>query len=297
MSERSLNIIIIHRSIPQHTGAQKVSSASPSPMLVQRTVSFPWMHLQMARSTTACQPPQSTQAFWSPMYAPQPSQGPPTQATPMPYYPWSLPTSPYLQNSMQAWSVQLPMPSSAASDLSQTVSKQPQYTYARRQSDSVERGTPAHTSSSSASAPPQDAKKSKFFALPSIFCTLRRWHAKRKEKRNKKVVEVPVIDDPRNMSMRSSASLPGAYSRSGFQRGPSSDQGITGTFQYCQNYLTMTSSIQQQQQQHHPMYPSHPQMCAGDPSSFINQMHQSLSTYRTQVDFLKYWERFAYDNK
>nr|CDS30158.1 kinesin protein kif26a [Hymenolepis microstoma] len=282
-SSKSPTAPVIVQANQQHNGAQKALSTFPSPLVMQRTVSFPWMQPQMTRSSTVhstpCQPQQAHQAYWPPMYAPQTPQVPVQQTNPMQYYPWSLPTSPYLQNSMQAWSAQLPVPSTAASDLSQAAPPQSHYAYPRRPSDSVDVGTPTHTTLSSASELPQDVKKSRFFTLPSILCTLRRWHARRKERKSKKAVEVtaaektPVIDDQRNMPMRSSASLPGAYSRNDFQRRPSSDQGIVGTTQYHQHYPATTTTIN-----HHQMYP---QMCAGDPSSFMNQMQQSLSTYRT----------------
>lgn len=239
----------------------------------------------MSQSSTAhsspCQPPPPTQPFWSPVYAPQ--------LAPIQYYPWSLPTSPYLQSSMQAWSTQLPLPSSAASDFSQTPLPL-QYTCGSRGRDLVEEGTPARISRSPASAPPQESKKSKHFTLPSILCTLRRWHARRKERRSKKgsavapvekgaVVEleekVDGLESVMTIPLRTSASLPGVCSRTDFPRAPSSDRGLGRTPQHRHYYPSVTPSLQ------YPMYRETPRMCAGDPSTFINQMHQSLSTYRT----------------
>ncbi|KAL5112466.1 Kinesin-like protein KIF26A [Taenia crassiceps] len=275
----------IEQSLQRHSETQKTSSISPVPLVIQRTVSFPWMPTQMSQSSTAhsspCQPPPPTRPFWSPVYTPQ--------LAPIQYYPWSLPTSPYLQSSMQAWSTQLPLPSSAASDFSQTALPL-QYTCASRRGDSVEKDTSARISSSPASAPPQEAKKSKHFTLPSILCTLRRWRARRKERRSKKgpaiapvekglVVEseekVGRLDSVMTIPLRTSASLPGVYSRTDFPRAPSSDRGLGRTPQHCHYYPSMTPSLQ------YPMYRETLRMCAGDPSTFMNQMQQSLSTYRT----------------
>lgn len=242
----------------------------------------------MTRSTTTqsspCQAPPSTQTFWSPMYVPQL----PSQSAPMQCYPWSLPTSPYLQSSIQAWSAHLPLPSSAASDLSQTEPPR-KYVYSKRRDESVEVNTPAHTSSSaSANMQSQEAKKAKFFTLPSILCTLRRWHARRKERKNKKVSgDVPIdkrsaeemeVESESSLPLGVSASLPGAYLRGGYPRAPSSDQGLGGTPQ-C--YLGYHGNHQLASQTEHSGYHPMPQMCIGDPSPFMSQMQQSLSTYRT----------------
>ncbi|VDM31662.1 unnamed protein product [Hydatigera taeniaeformis] len=274
-----------YRSLQRRNESQQTSSVSPVPVFIQRTVSFPWMPTQMSQSSTAhpspCQPPPPTQPFWSPVYSPQ--------LAPMQYYPWSLPTSPYLQSSMQAWSTQLPLPSSAASDFSQTALPL-QYTCVGLQRDLVEEDTPARTSSSPASAPPQETKKSKNFTLPSILCTLRRWHARRKERRSKKGSATASIEkgaaveaeegvggstSAMTIPLRTTSSLPGAYSRTNFPRAPSSDRGIGRTPQQSHYYPSVTPSLQ------NPILRETSRMCAGDPSTFMNQMHQSLSTYRT----------------
>ncbi|VDK20444.1 unnamed protein product [Taenia asiatica] len=275
----------VEQSLQLRNETQKTSSVSPAPIVIQRTVSFPWMPTQVSQSSTAhsspCQPPPPTQPFWSPVYTPQ--------LAPIQYYPWSLPTSPYLQSSMQAWSMQLPQPSSAASDFSQ-VALPLQYTCASRQRNLVEEDMPARISSSPASAPPQETKKSKHFTLPSILCTLRRWHARRKERRSKKgpaiaPVEKGVVvgleekggglESVMTIPLRTSASLPGVYSRTDFPRAPSSDRGLGRTLRHYHYYPSVTPSLQ------YPMCRETPRMCAGDPSTFMNQMHQSLSTYRT----------------
>lgn len=275
----------VEQSLQRHAEAQKASPVSPMPVVIQRTVSFPWMPTQMSRSSTAhsspCQPPPPTQPLWSPVYTPQ--------LTPIQYYPWSLPTSPYLQSSMQAWSTQLLLPSSAASNLSQTTLPL-QRTCASQRRNSVEEGTPARTFSSPAFASPQESKKSKLLTLPSILCTLRRWHARRKERRNKKAsasapVEKEIVAQVEEKTdglgsvmpipLRTSASLPGAYSRTDFPRASSGDRSLGHTPQHCYHYPSVTLSL------HNPMYRESSRMCAGDPSTFMNQMHQSLSTYRT----------------
>ncbi|VDD80792.1 unnamed protein product [Mesocestoides corti] len=248
----------------------KAASLSPVPLAPQRTVSFPWMPAQFSQLSTAhsspCQLPAPPRPFWSSLYAPP-------HPTPMQYYPWSLPTSPFLHSSMQAWSSQLPLPSSAASDLSRTIPLSPQ-PHALRRSDSADTGTPVHTSSSSASAIPQEAKKSKFFTLPSIICTLRRWHARRKERRSKKASDSAVQkEEAVKTPLRINASLPGTYAQSGFPRAPSSDQGI-GAPKYSQ-YQRMAPPP------HHPLLQPAPSICSTNASSFMNRMHQSLSTYRT----------------
>lgn len=258
----------------RHHSADKVSAscssppAVPSNPVIQRTVSFPWMPSQPPNAPfSPCQsPPAPTQQFWPPMH---PYRTPPVQphfSGPIPTMTataWSLPTSPYSQSSMQAWSAPLAVPSSAASELSQVPSGP-----VAAITSTPEAPVESHGSTRRQAEPRRTLAR--FFSLSSIFNTFRRWHTMRKRRKSRKpTVRVTSATPDDATPMRTSASLPGAFSRAS-----GSDHGIERrNLQIYYDHRTPQGYAQ-------PMMQSF-QMATADSSAFMNRMHQSLSNYRT----------------